>query len=312
MRVFDLHCDTIMEIYRNDKKLDNNDLHIDLNKLKLGNYLVQCFAMFVPSVLKDSFSVCNEMIDKLEMEAKRCGIDILYDNKVKGLSGILTIEDAGCLNGSIEKLHHFYKRGVKMIGLTWNFVNEVGYPNFVLKKDETPDFKTPDVLNGLTECGIDIVKEMDRLGMLVDVSHLSDKGFYDVASIVKGPFVASHSNCRSICPHVRNLTDDMIRVLSSHGGIMGINYCTDFVNENEKETKISDLVKHIRHAVEIGGIDCVALGSDFDGIPHTLEMKDSSELDKLYNALKPYFTDEEIEKIFYKNALRVFKLEFID
>lgn len=304
--IIDLHCDTIHDIYSKGKSLLENDCHIDINKLKKSGYLAQCFAMFVPAIKENSTEICIEMIDKLESEAQKYNLKLLKPNEpIKDeLVGIITIEDGGCLKGKIENLHYFYNRGVKMIALTWNYENEIGYPNFKMCGKDT-NMHVPNTETGLKEAGKEIVLEMDRLGMLVDVSHLSDKGFYDVASLVKGPFVASHSNCRSICPNVRNLTDDMIKILSEHKGIMGINFCTDFVNEDSKETKVTDLVKHINHAVSIGGIDVVALGTDFDGIPPTLEIKDASYMYMLRDELKKYYSDHDIDKIFYLNALRV-------
>ena len=157
-----------------------------------------------------------------------------------------------------------------------------------------------------------MVKEMNRLGIIIDVSHLSDAGFYDVLKYTTGPFVASHSNARAVCNHCRNLTDDMIRELAKRGGVTGINYAADFLREVPEGEKnfsyISDMVKHIKHIVEVGGIDCVGLGSDFDGIEQNLEMKDASYLPQLADALRAEgFSEEDIEKIFYKNVLRVFK-----
>ena len=144
--------------------------------------------------------------------------------------------------------------------------------------------------------------------MIIDVSHLSDKGFWDVYNNTTKPFIASHSNARSVCNHVRNLTDEMILALKERGGVMGLNFCTNFMNEDSDLTYISDIVKHAMHIIKVGGIDILAIGTDFDGIPHTTEIKDASEMQKLYDAFKEAgLSDEDIEKIFYKNFLRVFK-----
>ena len=149
---------------------------------------------------------------------------------------------------------------------------------------------------------------MNELGIIVDVSHLSDAGFYDVCRYSDRPFVASHSNARSVCGVARNLSDDMIRKLSDKGGVTGLNYCSAFIEDhNEEYTTIDKMVEHIRHIVDVGGIDCVGLGSDFDGIGNKLEIKDASGLPLLYEALKKYYSEDEIEKIFYKNVLRVYR-----
>ena len=148
---------------------------------------------------------------------------------------------------------------------------------------------------------------MEELGMIIDVSHLSDAGFYDVVKYSTKPFVASHSDARSICGVARNLSDEMIRLLADKGGVMGINYCSAFIEDrNETFTTVQGMVDHIRHIVKIGGIDCVGLGSDFDGIENSLEIKDASGVQLLYEALKKHFSEEEIEKIFWKNVLRVY------
>ena len=162
--------------------------------------------------------------------------------------------------------------------------------------------------DGLTDFGIQYVRRMEELGMIVDVSHLSDAGFYDVVKYSTKPFVASHSNARSVCGVARNLTDEMIRLLAEKGGVTGLNYCSSFIDDNDTGyTSIASMVEHVRHIAKVGGIDCIGLGSDFDGIGSTLEIKDCSGMQKLYEALTPYFTQEELEKIFYKNVLRVYK-----
>ena len=326
MKTIDMHCDTIMKLCMDSKNniesnLRNNEYHIDLEKMKKGEYLAQCFAMFVPFTVENPFETCMDMISRYydEIEANKDYIlpafnyqDII-ENKRKGkMSSILTIEEGGVTKGKISNLKLFHKLGVKMITLTWNYANGVGHPNFTFIKGERPDFKTPNTKDGLTPYGIQMVQEMNKLGIIIDVSHLSDAGFYDVLKYTTGPFVASHSNARSVCNHVRNMTDDMIRKLSLRGGVMGINFCADFLHEKEENvpnfSRVSYIVEHIKHIVKIGGIDCVGLGTDFDGIEKDLEVKDASFMPTLKEALyKEGFSKEDVDKIFYKNFLRVFK-----
>jgi membrane dipeptidase len=148
---------------------------------------------------------------------------------------------------------------------------------------------------------------MNELGMIIDCSHLSDKGFYDCIKYSKHPIVCSHSNSRSVCNVVRNMSDEMILALKENKGLMGINYCPDFIS-NSKKNQIPDIIKHINHIKSVGGIDIIALGSDFDGIPTPNGMSDCTKVNLLKEALiKEGYTHEEIEKIFYKNFLRVFK-----
>lgn len=146
--------------------------------------------------------------------------------------------------------------------------------------------------------------------MLVDVSHLSDRGFWDVLEAGTRPFVASHSNARTVCPCVRNLTDEMIRALAERGGVMGLNFCADFlrtVPEGESNPgRLEDVVAHARHVFRMGGEDCLGLGSDFDGIDTNEALPGAQSMGKLWEALRQGgFTERQLDKIFYGNVLRV-------
>lgn len=330
MRAIDMHCDTILEIAIRRMKgeeisLRKNDLMISLEKLKKGGYSVQNFALFVHLGEKSMtpFQMVNALIDtfKTEMKANQDLITQVYNtedirrNEETGkLSALLTVEEGGCCEGKIENLHHLYKEGVRMLTITWNFPNELGFPNRI--KDG--DMYTPNITDGLTEKGIEFVQEMERLGMIPDVSHLSDAGFWDVIKYTKKPFVASHSNARAVCPWGRNLTDEMIRALAEHGGVTGLNYAANFLRDYPGSTvidhsrpvyaSVEDIAKHARHIVNVGGIECLGLGSDFDGIPLHPELTGADELPKLADWLLKYgFSEDEIDKIFYGNVFRVYK-----
>jgi membrane dipeptidase len=318
MKVCDMHCDTLYEL--NQLRLDNkeyslkdNQLNISIDKMIKGDYLVQNFAVFTHlKQNKDVIKHVQDMIDTfyLEMERNKDSIqvaynyeDIINNQKQNKMSALLTLEEGGVVNNDLSYLRNYYRLGVRMITLTWNFDNGIGHPNF--KNNGYNEF---DDVNGLTEFGIEYIQEMERLGMIIDVSHLSDAGFYDVLKYTKAPFVASHSNARSVCPHARNMSDDMIIKLAKRGGVMGINYAADFLGENAQMSTVKDMVKHIQYIKDLAGIDCIGLGSDFDGISQNLEMKDCSYLPMLEKALyEASFTQEEVEKIFYKNVLRVYK-----
>ena len=309
--VIDMHCDTMTRICRFDKDIKDYDGHINLQKMKEGNYLMQCFAMFIfLNGTPNPFEKCNEYIDFFEKEMNEnkdvirqvTTVEEILENREKGLmSALLTIEEGEVIEGSIEKLEHFYNRGVRMMTLTWNFANQLAYPNYVFEKKI-------DTERGLTEKGIEVIKKMWELGMIVDVAHLNDAGIYDVFKYATKPIVASHSNARAVHNVPRNLSDDMIVKLRENGGIMGINYCPDFISENVEQNQIPDIVRHIKHIVKVGGIDTVALGSDFDGIPTPNGMSDCTKTNDLYEALVAEgFSEEDIDKIFYKNFLRVLK-----
>lgn len=326
MKVVDLHCDTISEIYEavkegKDWDLSSNRLHIDIDKMMKGDYLLQNFAMFVNlKKVENPLEQCLEMIDcfyqQLSQNKDKIKLvlnyeDIMQNQKTGKISALLTIEEGGVTKGNLAHLRNFYRLGVRMMTLTWNYDNGIGYPNFKYIEGEVPDFKNPNTIDGLTELGIDFIREMELLGMIIDVSHLSDGGFYQVLNNTTKPFVASHSNARKVCNHSRNLTDDMIRKLADRGGVTGINYCPSFLSyaegENKAEGSICSVVDHIKHIVSVGGYECVGLGSDFDGIPTHKELPDASYLPLLYEALvKSGMRYYEIEAIFYKNVLRVY------
>ncbi len=308
MKVIDLHCDTILQLMEEKNGgLKNNNLSIDLEKLKKANSIAQFFALYIDLMDKsDPLEMCLGMLDKFYREIESNQVDMaltrnyneLISNHQQGkISAFLTIEEGGALKGELHNLRNFYRLGVRLVTLTWNFPNEIGFPN------HNGEFSH----RGLTPFGRELVGEMNRLGMLVDVSHLSDQGFYDVAQISSQPFVASHSNARVIRNHTRNLTDDMIKSLAHCGGVMGINFAGMFLG-NSDLSRVEDMVRHIKHIKKVGGIDVISLGSDFDGISPPLEIENIGEIYKLIDALqKEGFTDDEIEKISYKNTLRIIK-----
>ena len=312
LSVIDMHCDTITSDRVKEFGLYNSPTHLNIKKMYEGEYMMQCFAIFLPATyFSHPFEELKSYVSffKNQMEENKTLIsqvynyqDILNNKGNFKMSALLTIEDAGLLEDKMENVLWAYEQGVRMMTLTWNYPNGIGYPNFNMKDSTTPDTK-----HGLTPFGIELVKKMNELGMIIDVSHLSDAGFYDVIKYSTKPIVASHSNSRSVHNHVRNLTDDMIIALKKNGGVMGINYCGDFVSSS-KTNQITDIIKHVNHIKEVGGIDIIALGSDFDGIPTPLGMSDATKVHALKAALvKEGYTNSEIEKIFYKNFLRVFK-----
>lgn len=307
MKYIDLHCDTAYRMIKEDLSLNDDACKVNIEKLKKGGALAQTFAFFVDleegkdpydaftSMYNNFIKEVDENKDKIEIvrntdELKQC-------NNNGKIGAFLSIEEGEVLKWDVSKVLDVYKKGIRMLTLTWNYENSIGYPN--------ANFKYKD--KGLKEKGIEIVNEMERVGIIPDCSHLSDGGFYDLSKICKKPFIATHSNARAIKNHPRNLTDDMIKILSNKGGVMGLNFCSDFVAEDDI-TKVSKIAKHAKHIKNIGGIDVLSIGSDFDGIENEVEIKDTSEMDKLYYGLKKEgFSDDDIEKVFYKNIIRVLK-----
>lgn len=309
MNSIDLHCDTIMRLMegKETEGLYRNSLSVDIEKLWQGKAQAQFFAMFINLAADgDPLLRAQRMIDRFyqEIEANNKYIALarnyneFQQNRTDGkLSAFLTIEEGGALKGDLANLRNFYRLGVRLITLTWNYPNEIGYPNSLAECRD----------KGLTAFGREVVAEMNRLGMLIDVSHLSNQGFYDVAAITHKPFVASHSNAWTVTAHPRNLTDEMIKVVAANGGIIGINFEKDFLG-SAPISRVEDMVTHIQHIYKVGGSEVIALGSDFDGISPELELAHVGQIGKLVDALVATgFDAEEIEKICWKNALRVIK-----
>ena len=324
MKIIDLHCDTVMALCQKDNVcLKNNEFQIDVNKLIKGNYMAQFFAMFLPFKIKNIYETCINMINryKKEIEANSDYInfaytynDIINNTNNNKISAILSIEEGGVVEGSIDKLINLYNLGVRMICLNWNYINGIGHPNYGKFNDNgIPDFITPNIKDGLTDFGLKMINKMNELGIIIDVSHLSDKGFWDCINNSTKPIVASHSNARGVCHHVRNLTDEMIIALNKNGGVMGMNYCAAFLSDDEEDGKntIKWVVEHIKYIKNLVGVDVIALGSDFDGIDPNIELKDASMINSLIDKLiKEGFTIEEINKITHENMLRVIKENF--
>lgn len=327
MRVVDMHCDTIAEIYKlrtsgQEAGLKKNRLHLDLERMREGDYGLQNFALFTDlSETEEPFEHAMKLLDTFytEMEANRDLIfpvrtwrEIEENWKAGRLSALLTIEEGAVCRGSLALLRDFYRLGVRMMTLTWNFENELGYPNRIVWEGPQAGTVVPDTEHGLTETGIAFLEEMERLGMIVDISHLNDAGIWDVFAHTRKPFVASHSNARAVASHPRNLTDEMIRRLSERGGVMGINYCAAFLRdwerEEDEESRIFDIIRHIKHIKNVGGIQCVGLGSDFDGIGGRLELGSGGALPHLAEAMeREGFLASEIEAVFSANVLRVYR-----
>ena len=329
--VIDMHCDTIYKIYElrrqgEDVRLRSNSLHLDLLRMKEAGYMAQCFALFtyMPFTQErgvDPFEYAKALSDTMDREleanadlvrpALTAG-DIDHNYRAGFLSAIKTIEEGAVYKGSPELVRFFYDLGVRKSTLTWNFENELAFPNRAVRDPETGEYHVfPETERGLKKEGQDVVQLMEELGMLIDVSHLGDAGIFEVLDIV-GPYtpvIASHSNARAVTGHPRNLTDQMLRGIAEHGGLTGINFCAAFLTEDGKGvSRINDMVRHVQYIYNVAGIDAIGLGTDFDGIDDQLELNGAGEMQKLADALSAAgFTTGEIEKIFWRNAMRVYE-----
>ncbi|EKQ56249.1 MULTISPECIES: dipeptidase [unclassified Clostridium] len=306
MKFIDLHCDTASRIFYENLDLRSKLCKVNIDNLRKGENLGQVFAFFINVELNnDPFEEFLKLYNRFIKEIEKNSNEIEIVRNIKELraaeedgkiGAFLSIEEGEVIKGSISNLKKVYDMGIRILTITWNYKNQLGFPNaeFIYKD------------RGLTKKGIEVIEECESLGIIPDVSHLSDAGFYDIVKNCKKPFIASHSNSRAITNHPRNLDDNMIRLLAEKGGVMGINFCSDFLG-NKKVSSIEEMVAHIKHIKKIGGIDVLALGSDFDGIHNEVEIKNASEFNKLHKVLiDNNFKEYEIEKIFYKNAIRVF------
>lgn len=317
MHYIDLHCDTLMKCFFLDRKdfCVFPEAMVDANRLHQAGAMAQWFAVYLPPEIPceddEYIAACvrtfYHTVDVSPVLSSALNAEQVRENVAAGLvSGLLSMEDGRAINGSLEKLESFYQMGFRMIGLTWNGANCLGFPNST----------DPVAMSlGLTAFGKDAVCRMEELGMLVDVSHLSDGGFYDVADVLRGPFIASHSNARSVSSHPRNLTDEMLRLLADRGGVAGLNFCPPFLEtDNQLASTLDQMSRMISHMVRVAGIDTVAIGGDLDGIGGQefdaaggcLEVRTPLQMPLLYDRLQADgFSENQLDKIFYANALRV-------
>lgn len=321
MKYVDMHCDSLMEAYFTEKPtlLDVPTAMVDINRLQKGGCLAQVMAIFLPDLglwnwykrepLPDEVYMAaleNIYFETLKQHPDKIRQVLTYadfeKNQADGvISSILGIEDARIVDSKMEKLDELFNRGYRLCDMTWNEANCFGAP---MSKD-------PAVMSqGLTDFGKEAVLHMNEIGMIVDTSHMSDGGFYDIAKISNKPFMASHSNCREICSNPRNLTDDMIRILAECGGYAGLNLSPPMLRDNNdmEESRIEDVVKHALHFIKVGGEDIVGLGTDFDGIEGDLEIGTADKMPLLFDAFKKAgITERQIDKITHLNAARVLK-----
>ncbi len=306
--VFDLHCDTALALLGKDLQqagsLRKNEYHIDLERAKALPGYAQCFACFStprtnrPGGTTDTQLFEREMITVLrEVEKNKDMISLVYsakeieENRKNGkMSAILTIEGPAGFDFDPALLEDLYKIGFRITTLGWNEKNVLCGSN-----------KTG---GGLTDLGREYVFEAQRLGMLIDVSHISDEAFWDIMDITNGPVIATHSNSRAVYDVSRNLTDDMFKAICQTGGVAGLNMYTDFLGENATLDTVCD---HALHWLELGGEKHIALGGDLDGC-ETLPVGFAGVQDypKLAERLLARGLNEQtVYDIFWNNAMGV-------
>ena len=306
--VFDLHCDTAYALLGEDRNsagsLRKNQYHIDLERAKSLPGYAQCFACFTspliegisPTVLfeRELATIQREIYENRNQISLAYSASQVEDNRKKGkMSAILTLEGPAGIGYDPELLQDLHLIGFRMTTLTWNEQNLLAGSHLTG--------------GGLTHQGREYVREAQRLGMLVDVSHISDDAFWNIMDITDAPIIASHSNSRSFCGHSRNLTDDMFKAICQTGGVAGFNQYADFVGENPTLDTVCD---HILHLLEMDS-ECrhLALGGDLDGCGRLPDGFDGIQsYPTLAERLKTRgLTDEMVYNLFWNNAWRVMK-----
>jgi membrane dipeptidase len=308
MLYVDAHCDTITKIMDNGEELYRNSCQIDLVRLGDRGSSVQFFAAF-PSprfgqvyALRRVIQIIDRFYRETEKNEAHMSICTNYNEIAKAIvenkvAAVLTVEDGSALMGELSVLRVFYQLGVRSVVLTWNNRNEIA--------DGAGENGTG---SGLTAFGKSVVREMNALGMLIDLSHISDAGFWDVIGLSKDPIIVSHSNARCLCNHNRNLTDEQIKAVAKCGGVIGINLYPPFLRESGKPI-LTDILRHIEYISGIAGCNHIGIGADFDGIEETPEgIGGVQDMEKVFNELmKLNYPEAWIRKLAGENFLRVIR-----
>ncbi len=306
MKLLDGHCDTLLGLHFSGAPvgaLADNRLHIDL-KRAAGAFesYGQLFAIFgIPEMAPDG-DIFDILYARFLAEMEACGELVRFCRsqadaalaRAEGKSAaFLSVEGAEVLGCSTEKLEEAARKGVISLCLTWN------------RPTVLTGSCSEDKDRGLSKEGEDYVRLASKLGMVLDVSHLSDPGFWDLEKLIDGPFIASHSNSRDVFGHPRNLTDDMFRAIRDHGGTAGLNLYAAFLGEGE--VSIDHTLRHVEHFLELGGEKTLAIGGDLDGCEALpAGMTGVQDVRLLYEELQRRgYSEELLEDIFYRNLLRV-------
>ncbi len=318
--IFDLHCDTLDRLALSDcfpeagfsardgervSSLAENDCHIDFARMAKARYAwCQCFAAFIPDHMPPSwgwqvFCTVRDYFQSQLVEHAALVEQVRDAREIDGIvasgkcAALFTVEGGSFIEGTLDRLVAADEAGVKMLTLTWNGKNAIASGN------QTGD--------GLTEFGARVVAEMERRHMVVDVSHLNDRSFWDVLKASERPLAASHSNARAVCGHSRNLTDDMFRALAERGGIAGLNFCREFLRDDGADPTRDDVLRHVDHFLNLGGERALALGSDYDGCDVPSWLAPAENVGNLHMLFSKEFGEDIAHAICFGNAAAFFE-----
>ncbi|MGB9879228.1 MAG: dipeptidase, partial [Anaerolineae bacterium] len=287
--IFDGHCDTLLEVLDGKRRLNERSTegHIDLPRLREGGVTAQVFAIFIEDkylpakaakqTLRMFDALYNELAANADSLVLATKAEDIEKAKLTGkVAAVVGIEGAESLEGELGLLRMFHRLGVRLLTVAWSRRNEAA--------DGIQEARTG---GGLTNFGLKVVEECNRLGIMVDISHLAPAGVRDVLEVSSEPVIASHSNAYALCPHPRNLTDQQLAALAKKGGVVGVTFVPSFIAEDRKEASLEKLLDHIDHIVQVAGVDHVGLGSDFDGFspPPPVGLEDVTRLPGITSGL---------------------------
>lgn len=309
--VCDAHCDTILELERRGRSLGerSNVGHVDLPRLQEGGVTAQVFALYVEDVYLPAQAIRRtlQLLDRFYRELAANGDRMLLATRAADIrrakeegkvAAILGLEGGEALDGLLATLRIYHRLGVRLLTLTWNRRNALA--------DGLDEARTD---GGLTRLGVEVVEEMNRLGMLIDLAHLSPAGLADVLQVTTSPVIVSHANAQALYNHRRNLSDEQLRAVALTGGWIGATFVPHFIAP--QNATLDHLLEHIVHMVHVAGEDHVGLGSDHDGFnlqDSLSDLPDVSYLPRLTDGLlRRGLSERVVEKVLGGNFLRVFE-----
>ncbi|MDY4976427.1 MAG: dipeptidase [Clostridia bacterium] len=300
MFVFDSHCDTACRLAKGEGLLCCGG-HWSLERARQYEGFVQFFAAFVPPEEPDPAARCLTLLDAVEREVEQnadkiskvtCWQETKHALKEGKTAAFLTVE--GGFGKDCSMVERLYQKGVRCMSLCWNQDNDLC--GGIEGKG-----------GGVTRLGRQAVEEMNRLGMILDVSHCSEQSFFDFASLVQKPLIATHSNAREVCPHPRNLTREQFCVIRDMGGMVGLNLYPPFLRDRGG-ADVTDLVRHIEYFLSLDGENCIGLGADFDGIDCCMKgVCGIQDYSFLYEELCRYFQESLVKRLFCENYISFLK-----
>ncbi|MEC0231487.1 dipeptidase [Paenibacillus alba] len=302
MRIMDGHCDALTKLYVNPKLefgREEQELDVSYPRLKQAGVKVQCFAIYLSdSIQQPTFEHILQMVDLFYRQIGRHpGMHVIQTREDwhlveagERIGAILTLEGLDALAGNMMYVRILQQLGVRSMGLTWNYANWAADGVMEPRK------------GGFTRKGKQMLKELETMGIIVDVSHLSTTAFWELIELYNKPFIASHSNAQKICPHPRNLSDEQIKAIIQCKGTIGITFVPYFVDSANLTVPISALLKHIDHVCSLGGEGQLGFGSDFDGIEQWVKgLRHVGQYENIIEALCKNYRESQVEAFLYGN-----------